>query len=197
MYYTYIHYTADTDEMFYVGTGKDKRFSETYNRSTKWKKVVEARGFRPVIMAYWKDEDEAYEHEEFLIDTIKKMGIKLVNKLPGGRWNGETNDRRTNQFGDNNVMKNPLIADKIRLSKLGKKRPDLTGMLNPMKDPVIANKVGNALRGRTHSEEWVSKYKMTMANKPLLKCKYCDFATANPGNITQHTRSKHEYSLTT
>lgn len=92
IYYTYVHYTKDTNEIFYVGKGKKNRHKQLENRNTWWKnKVNKHGGFTSKIMAYWSTETEALDHEKFLIDCLEEMGIVLVNiqkargKEAGGR----------------------------------------------------------------------------------------------------------------
>lgn len=79
-YYTYVHYTVDTKEIFYVGKGKGKRYSQEANRNKWWwSKVNKHKGFTSIIMASWPTEKEALIHEKFLIDCFEDMGIVLTN----------------------------------------------------------------------------------------------------------------------
>lgn len=82
MFYTYAHYTPDTKQLFYIGKGQRKRFKQSYARTTWWhNKVKKHGGFEAVILAYWKTEQEAFEHEKFLIALFKPQ---LVNLSSGG-----------------------------------------------------------------------------------------------------------------
>jgi hypothetical protein len=79
-YYTYAHYTADTNELFYVGKGSSDRSTKTQNRNRWWhNKVKKHGGFTVKILAYWKTEKEALEHEKFLIDCFDSISVPLVN----------------------------------------------------------------------------------------------------------------------
>ena len=87
-YYTYAHYTADTKELFYIGKGttsKDFPFKRAFSeggRNYLWKhKVKKHSGFLCEILASWKTEKEAFEHEIFLISVFAG---KLVNLTLGG-----------------------------------------------------------------------------------------------------------------
>jgi hypothetical protein len=81
-YYTYVHHTKDTNEIFYVGKGIKNRYQQTSNRNRWWHhKVNKHGGFIAVIMAYWETESDALEHEKFLIDCLEDIHVSLVNIL--------------------------------------------------------------------------------------------------------------------
>lgn len=87
-YYTYAHFTKDTNELFYIGKGSFtkqgdfKRANACTGRNAYWKnKVNKHNGFKVEILAVWKTEQEAFAHEEFLISVMKE---KLVNLTLGG-----------------------------------------------------------------------------------------------------------------
>lgn len=79
-YYTYVHYTADTKELFYVGKGQKNRHKQDKDRNRWWhNKVNKHGGFISQIMSYWETEAEALDHEKFLIDCLEDIGTKLTN----------------------------------------------------------------------------------------------------------------------
>ena len=85
MFYTYAHYTPKGD-IFYIGKGTNDRAFSRNDRSYKWREVVKkARGIYIEILADWKTEQEAYSHEELLIECFKSMGANLVNETIGGK----------------------------------------------------------------------------------------------------------------
>jgi len=84
MYYIYQHRTADTNEIFYVGKGKDKRFCDKNKRGRYWKFYVAKHGFVPEIIKDGLDEELAFLAEMECIDVYKKRGIKLINLTDGG-----------------------------------------------------------------------------------------------------------------
>jgi hypothetical protein len=88
MYYTYAHYTADTKELFYIGKGtfsKRGNYKRAYvstRRNAHWNnKVNKHKGFEVQILATWKTEKEAFEHERLLISCFEG---RLVNLTIGG-----------------------------------------------------------------------------------------------------------------
>jgi hypothetical protein len=68
---------------FYVGKGKDHRaWSKT--RSVYWHRIVKKHGLVVEILANWGNEQDAFDHEKFIISCFKDMGYKLCNLTDGG-----------------------------------------------------------------------------------------------------------------
>jgi len=84
MYYIYQHRSADTNEIFYVGKGKDKRFCDKSKRGRFWKFYEAKHGFVPEIIKDGMDEELAFLAEMECIDVYKRRGIRLVNMTNGG-----------------------------------------------------------------------------------------------------------------
>ena len=85
MFYTYAHYTPK-GEIFYIGKGKEDRAFSRSDRSYKWREIVQkARGISIEILADWDTEEEAFSHEQVLINCFKDMGANLVNQTDGGK----------------------------------------------------------------------------------------------------------------
>jgi group I intron endonuclease len=82
-YYTYIHTRKDNNKVFYVGKGKGKRAFSKENRNKHWHHVVNKAGYSVDVCAYWETENEALEHEKFLIACFKELSA-LVNLTDGG-----------------------------------------------------------------------------------------------------------------
>ncbi len=81
MFYTYAHYTP-SGELFYIGKGQGGRSKRTQSRSEFWRnKVNKHGGFKDEILAMWKTEKEAFEHEKLLIMCFEGS---LVNLTKGG-----------------------------------------------------------------------------------------------------------------
>ena len=84
MFYTYAHSKPD-DTIFYIGKGQRRRAWAKDNRNQHWLNIVAKHGQPKVqILAKWKTEQEATEHEKFLILCFRDMGYKLANVTSGG-----------------------------------------------------------------------------------------------------------------
>lgn len=91
-YYTYAHYTADINELFYIGKGTQvtrrpqaTRAASKAGRNIYWnRKVKKHNGFTYAVLARWETEKEAHDHEIFLITTFKERGFRLCNLTNGG-----------------------------------------------------------------------------------------------------------------
>ena len=85
MYYTYAHSTPD-GKVFYIGKGVGDRAFSKSDRTLGWRAAVSKfRGYAAQILADWSTEDEAFEHEKFLIKCFREMGHELVNQTSGGK----------------------------------------------------------------------------------------------------------------
>lgn len=68
-YYIYAHYTADTNECFYIGVGKDNRAwdSGLNNRNEYWHNIVNKHGYTiEIIKDNFTNRDEAVNKEVML-----------------------------------------------------------------------------------------------------------------------------------
>jgi hypothetical protein len=83
MYYTYGHYRADSNKLFYIGKGKGNRAYEKDSRSGYWKNIVNKHGYSIEIFAKWPSEKEAFTHEKFLIECFRDL-TELCNFTNGG-----------------------------------------------------------------------------------------------------------------
>ena len=98
VYYTYAHYTADTNILFYIGVGtilntktfKERtRYSRAYHtngRNKYWKNVVNKHGFRVKILNLFETKEESLFEEKNLISKYGNRINKglLVNMSDGG-----------------------------------------------------------------------------------------------------------------
>jgi hypothetical protein len=106
VFYTYSHATPQ-GRLFYIGKGQGKRAHQLKYRNDKWKKVVAKYGQPTVqILAHWKTEAEALDHEMLLISCFKDMGYDLANLTEGGE-------------GTSGYKHTPEQIEKNRLAKLG------------------------------------------------------------------------------
>ena len=78
-FYTYIHRRNDSNNIFYIGKGCDRRHLSSLGRNKFWMRIVKKHGFTAEIVSYWETSKEALEHESFLMWCFSDMGEKLVN----------------------------------------------------------------------------------------------------------------------
>jgi len=83
-YYTYAHQKPD-GKIFYIGKGKGMRYKSAASGRSKYWHEIAKDGFEAKILAYWPTEDEALQHEIFLISCFKDMKVSLVNRTTGGQ----------------------------------------------------------------------------------------------------------------
>lgn len=84
MFYVYQHKKADTNEVFYVGKGKNKRAWSCNGRNILWKRTAKKHGFCVEFIAQDVDEELSFLVEAEAIDKYKAIGINLVNMTDGG-----------------------------------------------------------------------------------------------------------------
>lgn len=83
-FFTYLHRRNDTGAVFYIGKGSRRRAHEARGRSSYWTRVATKHGYSVEIVASWHTEQEAFDHEVFLIACFRDMGAPLVNLTDGG-----------------------------------------------------------------------------------------------------------------
>jgi hypothetical protein len=84
-HYTYLHRRADTNKVFYIGKGQNRRAWTKRGRNKFWNSIVKGcKGFNVEIIARWDTEEQALDHEIFLIWCFKQISTKLVNQTTGG-----------------------------------------------------------------------------------------------------------------
>jgi hypothetical protein len=110
-FYIYGHYTADTNELFYIGKGKETRAESSESRNKFWHNVVKKHGLIVKILYENLSEDIAFVKEKELIMEYGRRDINtgiLVNQTNGGQGtSGHHFEQRSN---------NPLWKEKNKLA---------------------------------------------------------------------------------
>ena len=172
MFYTYAHYKPD-NSVFYIGKGQRNRAFDKISRSKKWKAVVQKGEYKVEILARWPTEQEAFEHEVFLIECFRSMGAPLVNVSKGGY--GASGYRHTAEYveymksimsGSGNAFfgKTHSASTKEKISQTKKKNPTRPWLGKP-RDEATRRKISASLTGRIgykHTDE--SKAKLSLAH---------------------------------
>jgi len=158
MFYTYSHQKIDDGKIFYIGKGQGNRAFSENRRNKYWKSIVAKHGFLAEILAVWKTEKEALDHEKLLISCFKDMGYKLANLTDGGE-------------GSAGLKQSEETKAKRSIALKGRKRP-IEEMVNAWKAntgriPTEATRIKLSLskkgkvssfKGKKHSE--ATKIKM-------------------------------------
>ena len=95
-FYIYQHRKADTNEIFYVGKGKNTRLNQSRGRNEYWHRVVAKHGFIAEYIAQNLSEELAFLAEMEAIDAYKKRDIQLVNATDGGE--GTSGYKHTEEY---------------------------------------------------------------------------------------------------
>lgn len=174
MFYTYAHYKPD-NSVFYIGKGRGRRAWEKSSRSKRWKQLVQEVGDHKVeILAQWSTEQEAFDHEIFLIACFRDMGVDLINVSKGGY--GASGYRHRDdvlahlseiRVGSKNSFfgKSHSEEAKKRISKAKKANPSKPWLGKP-RDEETKRKISESLTGRVghkHTEE--SRRKLSLSHK--------------------------------
>lgn len=214
--YVYEHVRPDTGVVFYVGKGKLGRASDTRNRNKDWHDVVGECGFDVRFVVSDISEDLAMLVERELIDKLKLLGVKLVNKTSGGqglsgfRHSEETKQKlRAKKIGLPGVKHTEASKEKIRAANTGvvfteerKKKIGAKAKGRPMPKHVRAlldskNKLfrhsaatKEHLRqiniGRKHSPESIKKMSLWQIGRPKLICPHCGKASSAGNHVRWH-----------
>jgi hypothetical protein len=155
-FYTYIHTRKTDKKVFYVGKGSGNRVSSIHQRSRMWRHVANKHGFESKILMTFEKEQDAFDHEKFLIFCFKDMGISLVNQTEGGEGSSGFKLKEETKIKISNALRMRSPEIKIKIANSLK-----------MRSPEINKQISEKLTGRKKSEE--TKLKMSIAKKGVKK----------------------------
>ena len=171
MYYIYQHRSADTNQIFYVGKGKDKRFCDKNKRSRYWKFYVEKHGFVGEIIKDEMDEELAFLAEMECIDVYKKRGIKLVNLTNGGEGcSGYSMKHFDEQKAKWSAMRkgSPGTRNGVKLSEETKEKISLARKNKPLSEKH-RTAISKGLIGNKHTAKLTdNQVRFVRANQGIL-----------------------------
>jgi hypothetical protein len=153
LYYVYEHYTADTNEIFYVGYGKNKRPYDYIRRNKFWKNVYEKHGVVVKIIKENVALNEAVELECKLIGEYGRRDLgtgPLVNLTDGGDGlkNASLETKEKLRYIASNISEE--TREKMRLA--AKNRPPMSEKTKELLREKFSGK-NNPNYGKTFSEE--------------------------------------------
>ena len=87
MFYVYVWYIENTNEVFYIGKGCNDRYTclKTTERNHIFWEYYNNNSCKSVIVRFFKLEDDAYTFERFLISKYKEIGEARANIHEGGK----------------------------------------------------------------------------------------------------------------
>jgi hypothetical protein len=160
-FYIYQHRKADTNEIFYVGKGKNTRLNQSKGRNEYWHRVVAKHGFIAEHIAQNLDEELAFLAEMEAIDVYRRRGIKLVNATDGGE--GASGYKHTEEHKAS-LKGNKNGASSWGMTFKGKKHTKESC------EQMSYARIGNKNKaGTTLSEESKAKISAAMKGKIVLK----------------------------
>lgn len=172
-FYVYAHYTLDTNELFYIGKGRNKRAYRKTGRNKIWQSINKKHGHRVCI----------------LIDNLSESDALIQEILAIKEFNPRAN-----------LTKGGEGVSNIPSSLKGTKRPEFAGKNNPMygkkakhymseEDYINWKKnLSKSLKGRKKSEDFCKN--LSRRNKGKANPMYGRIPWNKDRSHTKETRAK-------
>jgi len=156
MAYVYGHYTADTDELFYIGKGTGHRAYQKTNRNIHWERKVEKHGYVVKILEDGLTDEEAFSRE---INLINEIGLdRLVNMDEGGKgWNSARASEISKAAWQDEEMKKRHRESTSKAWTPERKEKWLAKMNEYWANPENRKRVGESVRKRLEEPELKQK----------------------------------------
>ena len=128
-FYVYEWYNIDTKEVFYVGKGCGKRYTETAHRNQTFLDYINSHNVESRIVIDNLTEEEAFKQEKIITDNYKKINQCFCNLAEAGyggchyvwtdemreywsEYNPMKREEQRKRMRENNPMKNKEVAQK-------------------------------------------------------------------------------------
>lgn len=129
MFYVYEWYDTDTNIVFYVGKGCNKRYKVVAGRNKQFLDYHATHNVDVRIVKYFDSEEQSFQYEEYLIKYYKALGQCFCNLDYGG--NGGVASIWTEEMRKRMSEQNPMKSEEQRLRM---------SVYNPMKNPEVVEK---------------------------------------------------------
>jgi hypothetical protein len=173
-FYTYLHWRADDDLVFYVGKGSGSRAFNFRGRNGHWRNTVRKHGILVDLVAWWSEEHDAFEHEKLLIACFKTLGHPLCNRTDGGEGLSGFKHSFATRVKLSGKPVSKEVREKIGKANRGRVRSadararisaSLSGRKRP---PEVGAKISAAKKGRTTiTQEMRERISKTLKGKKI------------------------------
>jgi hypothetical protein len=182
-FYTYTHTRNDTGAVFYVGKGRCKR-AHSKQRNSLWRNIVAKHGHMVHVAMSNLTEEDAFEHEKFLILCFKDMGVPLCNMTDGGE-------------GISGLVHSDEARAAISAARTGKKAtPETRAKIseankNRVYTPEARANNAAAQKGKKKTPEHIAAVSAALMGKKLTKEHIAKLSAAKTGkHHSAETRAK-------
>jgi hypothetical protein len=165
----YQHRRLDTNEIFYIGVGKDKKRAYSKSgRNIHWQRIVNKYGYQVDILINGCRYDEARNVEIGMIKDFGRSDLglgSLVNKTDGGEGNINPSKETRKKLSDSKIGKSSWSKNK-----------------NFTKEHC--KNIAIALKNKPKSKVHIENNKKAAKSRLRITCKYCN-------NIFDSSNFKH------
>lgn len=184
-YYVYIWYIVETEEVFYVGKGKGKRYRQVSHRNKFFTDMYNSHNCDVKKIYENLTEDEAFQKEKDTIKWFKEnTNFRLTNQTDGG--DGTSGWKPSQKFKDkqSKIHKEQWQNEKFR-DKMMAIRTDENG---PYKSQEFRNRIAQLVQGENnpnYNNKWTDEMKQHLSevrkvnglaaneNNPKATCVIC------------------------
>lgn len=176
-YYVYEWYKTSTNEIFYVGKGRGRRYLQTRNRNRKFLDIYNSTDCKSRIIYSNLEEEDAYRLERETIDDYLSKGIVLANIAQGG--GGSRGTKLTPECKElhRKLSKERWENPEFRQKQLElRKAPD-----GPYKNESFRRKISNLVQGTknpNYQNYWSSEQKEHL--REIQKANKLYYGATNP-----------------
>lgn len=179
----YQHRRLDTNEVFYIGIGKDiARACVKSNRGNHWKNVINKVGYEVDVLLQGITWEQACEVEKGLIESYGRIDLgtgQLVNMTDGGDGN---DGRKFTKKHRENMSKSQIgkTLGPEHVNALSIAQIKYYDSLS--KEEIIAKCTTLGMLNKKHKEESKEKTRLSLLGRTRekVKCPHCD-AVGGPG----------------
>lgn len=165
VYYVYIWYIVETNEVFYVGKGKGKRYKETSNRNKFFKDMYASHNCDVRKIYENLTEPEAFQKEQEVIKWYREhTNFRLTNQTDGGEGSSGWIPPEEFKRKQSQIHKAQWADDEFR-EKMIAIRNDENG---PYKSKEFRDKISQLVCGKNnpnYNNRWTEEMKESLSNK--------------------------------